>query len=193
MPKLIIFTGPAGTGKSTLSKKLLQHIPAVYLDKDTVGGRASEKILDMSGMDTKDRDSDFYKKHCRDLEYQSTMDVALENLELGLHTFLIGPFTKELADKNWIDTELGRVGLTKEEIDVKVVIVTVDNQEVQKERIKERQTERDTWKLNHWEEFTNGLKDIEVNWDISKESIIRFDNSEELTEERVNSLLKMLN
>jgi len=193
MPKLVLFSGPAGTGKTTISKKLLEYIPAIYLDKDTVGGRASEKILDMSGMDINDRDSGFYKQHCRDLEYDSTMDVALENLEVGSNVFLIGPFTKELANKKWIDETLNRAGLSQKDIDVKVVMVTLSNQEAQKERIIVRNTERDNWKLNNWSEFVSGLKEIEINWNIPDENILRFDNSGELTETKIKNIVEFIN
>lgn len=193
MPKLVFFSGPAGTGKTTISKKMLERIPAIYLDKDTVGGRAVEKILEISGMDVNDRDSGFYKEYCRDLEYDSTMDVALENLEVGLNAFLIGPFTKELSDKKWIDRMLKRVGLTQEEVDVKVIIVTLSDMDAQKERIIERNTDRDNWKLNNWSEFVLSLKEIEVNWNIPEENLLRFDNSGELTDKKLKEIETFIN
>ncbi|WP_233711154.1 AAA family ATPase [Lederbergia citrisecunda] len=40
MPKVIFVIGVAGTGKTTVSR----YIPAVYLDKDTDGGKLSEQF-----------------------------------------------------------------------------------------------------------------------------------------------------
>ncbi|GJM83520.1 hypothetical protein HMSSN139_60160 [Paenibacillus sp. HMSSN-139] len=64
MLKLVFFVGVAGTGKTTVARKLAGRMPAAFLDRDTVGGRFVEKILEMNGLDVNDRDSEFYKKHC---------------------------------------------------------------------------------------------------------------------------------
>jgi len=36
MPKLFIFSGLPGTGKTTLSRQLAQHVGAAYLRIDTI-------------------------------------------------------------------------------------------------------------------------------------------------------------
>ncbi len=72
-------------------------------------------------------------------------------------------------------------------------MVTLSNQEAQKERIIDRNTERDNWKLNNWSEFVSGLKEIEVNWNIPEENILRFDNSGELTESKIKNIVEFIN
>ena len=103
MPKVIFVSGVAGTGKTTVSRYIQKYIPAVYLDKDTVGGKFSEQFLKATGHDPSDRYSKYYKAHCLDLEYDVTMDLAMENATLGLDSILIGPFTKEIETKEWLD------------------------------------------------------------------------------------------
>lgn len=193
MQKLVFFVGVAGTGKTTVARKIADRIPAAFLDRDTVGGRFVEKILEMNGLDVNDRDSDFYKKHLRDLEYDTTKDICIENLAAGQNVFMISPFTAELKNKQWIEDVISAAGLTKNEVDVKVIVVTLSDMETQKQRIIDRQTERDTWKLEHWDDFKQRVQFVpEVNWDIPKSSVLVFDNSGDLTPEKVNSVYEFV-
>lgn len=191
MQKLIFFVGVAGTGKTTVARKLAERIQAAFLDRDTVGGRFVEKMLEMNGLDVNDRDSDFYKKHLRDLEYDTTKDICIENLAAGQNVFMISPFTAELKNKAWIEEVLTAAGKTHAEVDVKVVAVTLKDMELQKTRIIDRQTERDTWKLEHWDDFKHRVQFVpDIAWDIPESSLLVFDNSGELTEEKVEALYR---
>lgn len=189
MQKLIFFVGVAGTGKTTVAKKLSAALPAAFLDRDTIGGRFVEAILEMKGLDKNDRDSEFYKANLRDLEYDTAKDVCIENLAAGQNVFMISPFTAELKNKQWIEDVIAAAGLTKEQVDVKVIVVTLQDMELQKDRIVGRQTERDQWKLEHWSDFQKRVDFVpEINWDIPQSSILIFDNSGDLTEEKVERL-----
>ncbi|MBS4223320.1 AAA family ATPase [Lederbergia citrea] len=193
MPKVIFVSGVAGTGKTTVSRYIHKYIPAVYLDKDTVGGKFSEQFLKATGHDPSDRDSKYYKAHCRDLEYDVTMDLAMENATLGLDSILIGPFTKEMETKEWLDKKLAKYKLSRDEVTVKIVFVTLKDTQLQKERIIERGAmERDQWKIDHWDEYEKSLDLPEVAWGIPETDIMVFDNSGELTEEKVKQIVTFL-
>ncbi|GKU75750.1 AAA family ATPase [Paenibacillus sp. L3-i20] len=189
MQKLIFFVGVAGTGKTTVAKRLSALIPAAFLDRDTIGGRFVEAILEMKGLDKNDRDSDFYKANLRDLEYDTAKDVCIENLAAGQNVFMISPFTAELKNKLWIEDVITAAGLNKELVDVKVIVVTLQDMNLQKDRIVGRQTERDQWKLTNWGDFQKRVDFVpEINWDIPASSILIFDNSGELTPEKTDIL-----
>lgn len=191
--KLVFFVGVAGTGKTTVARKLAKRIQAAFLDRDTVGGRFVEKMLEMNGLDVNDRDSEFYKKHLRDLEYDTTKDICIENLAAGQNVFMISPFTAELKNKAWIEEVLAAAGLSKQEVDVKVIAVTLGDMETQRKRIEQRQTERDNWKLEHWDDFKQRVQFVpEVNWDILASSVLVFDNSGDLTNEKVESVYQFV-
>ncbi|MCM3630057.1 ATP-binding protein [Paenibacillus glycanilyticus] len=193
MQKLVFFVGVAGTGKTTVAQKLAARIPAAFLDRDTVGGRFVEALLERNGLDKNDRDSDFYKQNLRDLEYDTTKDICIENLAAGQNVFMISPFTAELKNKAWIEEVITAAGLTKAQVDVKVIVVTLDNIELQKNRIIGRQTERDQWKLEHWSQFEKRIAFVpEINWDIPQSSILIYDNSGEMSEEQVEKLYQFV-
>jgi len=193
LQKLIFFVGVAGTGKTTVARKLAARIPASFLDRDTVGGRFVEHMLIQNGLDPRDRDSEFYKKHLRDLEYDTTKDICIENLAAGQNVFMISPFTAELKDKQWIEDVIASAGLSRSDVDVKVIVVTLTDMDLQKNRILDRQTVRDQWKLDHWESFAVRVQFVpEINWDIPASSITVFDNSGELTDDKLESLYRFV-
>lgn len=193
MQKLVFFVGVAGTGKTTVAKKLAARIPTAFLDRDTVGGRFVEKFLASNGQDPNDRDSAFYKEHLRDLEYDTTKDICIENLGAGQNVFMISPFTAELKNREWIEEVISAAGLGKDQVDVKVIAVALKDMDLQKQRIVDRQTERDQWKLEHWDDFKKRVDFVpEINWDIPETSVKVFDNSGELTEAKVEELYQFI-
>lgn len=194
MQKLVFFVGVAGTGKTTVARMLADRIPAAFLDRDTIGGRFVEAILEMNGLDKNDRDSDYYKRNLRDLEYNTAKDVCIENLAAGQNVFMISPFTAELKNKQWIEDVISAAGLKSQDVDVRVIVVTLLDMGMQKERIIGRQTERDQWKLNNWGDFEKRIDFVpQINWDIPQSSILIFDNSGELTPEKSEQLYQFIN
>jgi hypothetical protein len=106
---------------------------------------------------------------------------------------MISPFTAELKNKAWIEEVLAAAGLSKQEVDVKVIAVTLGDMETQRKRIEQRQTERDNWKLEHWDDFKQRVQFVpEVNWDIPASSVLVFDNSGDLTDEKVESVYQFV-
>ena len=110
-PRLILFAGHAGTGKSTLAKKALPLIVEktgedfFFLDKDTVYGAFSAHVMGLTTNNPNDRDSPFYLDHLRDWEYHGLIDIARENLLLGVNVILVGPFSKEIQSGRMMNAE----------------------------------------------------------------------------------------
>lgn len=192
MRKLVFFLGAAGAGKTTLAKALASRRRAALLDMDTLLRPAAEAVMTMAGLDPSDRDSDDYKRLCRDLGYRITMDAALENIAIGMDAYVIGPFTKETDDPAWLARELGRIGATLRDVDVKVLFVTLPDESGYRERIEARQSPLDAWKLEHWEQFRRSLAPREIRWPLPSESVVYFDNSGPLTEDKVERAERLL-
>ena len=128
MRKLIFVLGAAGTGKTTVAKALARLRRAALFDMDTLLRPAAAAIMSQAGLDPNDRDSAEYKRLCRDLGYRITMDAALENISIGTDALVIGPFTKETEDKLWLESELSSIGVSLDTVDVKVIIIHLQNE-----------------------------------------------------------------
>lgn len=178
MNQLVFFLGPAGAGKTTLAKAVASRRKAAVLDMDILLRPAADVIMQMHGLDPADRDSAEYKRLCRDLGYRITMDAALDNMGLDCDVFVVGPFTKEAAEPDWIGGELARIGRTLEEIVVKVVLVSLGNAGLYRERIEGRHSPLDAWKFQNWETFRASLGSRTIAWPLPVDNILQIDNSD---------------
>jgi len=154
-PRLILFAGHAGTGKSTLAKKALPLIiektgeDFFFLDKDTAYGAFSAHVMQLTTQNPNDRDSPFYLENLRDWEYQGLIDIARENLLLGVNVILVGPFSKEIQSGRMFDpVALGIPPQTT----IQIVWIDLDEAEAKK-RMEKRADPRDEWKLDHWDQY----------------------------------------
>ncbi|NBD27312.1 AAA family ATPase [Paenibacillus glycinis] len=192
MRKLLFFIGPAGAGKTTLAEAWVRRHGGAFLDMDTLLRPAAEVIMTLAGKDPADRDSPFYKAHCRDLGYRITMDAALQQLSLGLDAVAIGPFTKETDDPAWLDRELARIGATTGDVAVKVVSVYLPGDDDYRQRIQARGSSLDAWKLDNWPQFRGSLRRRAIAWPLRPSSVLEFDNSGPFTADKLAELERFM-
>lgn len=149
MKKLILVTSPPACGKTFVSKQLakeLKHV--VYLDKDTLI-TLSKQIFVVAGEEY-NRSSEFFNKNIRDYEYETIVALALEALSYDDIVLINAPFTKEIRDIKYISALKAKL---KEKNASLVVVWVLTSVEVCRQRMIERNSDRDTWKLTHWDEY----------------------------------------
>ncbi len=147
--RLILVTSPPASGKTYISKKLsekLKHI--VYLDKDTLIP-LSKQIFLVAGEEY-NRSSDFFEKYIRDYEYTAIVDLALEALNYDDKALINAPFTREIRSAEYINNL--KIKLRDYQAKLTVIWVITD-QEVIHQRMVERNSDRDVWKLENWDEY----------------------------------------
>lgn len=172
-PRLILFAGHAGTGKSTLAKKALPLIientgeDFFFLDKDTAYGAFSAHVMQLTTHNPNDRDSPYYLENLRDWEYSGLIDIARENLLLGVNVILVGPFSNEIKGGKMFSPEALGIPL---ETSIRLAWVDLEETEA-KHRMEKRADPRDDWKLANWSQYVK--RRIEPP---DHPSIFRFDN-----------------
>jgi len=186
--KLILVTSPPASGKTYVSKKLaeaLSHV--VYLDKDTLIP-LSKQIFVVAGEEY-NRNSDFFNKNIRDFEYETIVALALEALNYDDIVLINAPFTKEIRDLNYINMLKTKL----RDNNTSLVVIWVETSiDVTRQRMIARKSDRDTWKLAHWDEYVAGLNfDIPVALDDPsiKDDLLVFKNS---THEEFTDSLKQI-
>jgi predicted kinase len=185
MKKLILVTSPPASGKTYVSKQLanaLNHV--VYLDKDTLIC-LSKQIFKVAGEEY-NRSSQFFEDNIRDYEYEAIVALAMEALDYDDIVLINAPFTREIRNKNYIENMKKKL----KEKNAKLVIIWVDTEiEVVKQRMFERNSSRDKWKLENWDEYIAGVNfdiPVEIDDPAVKDDLLIFKNSN--TEEFKNSL-----
>lgn len=191
--KMILVTSPPACGKTYISKALakrLNHV--VYLDKDTLIV-LSKQIFRVAN-EPYNRSSDFFEEHIRDYEYDAVVDLALEALEYDDIVLINAPFTREIRDDEYIANLKAKL----EEKDATLVVVWVDTKpEIVHERMIERNSDRDTWKLEHWDEYISRCNfEVPINLDdpkVKDDLLVFHNNNDEEFEEsmvRITSILQ---
>jgi predicted kinase len=173
---LVFLCGHAGTGKTTLAKRLLRPLmkasgtPFCLLDKDTLYGGYSAAAMAMLSGDPNDRDSPLFLQHLRDPEYRGLIDTARDNLELGVSALVVGPLSREVRERRLFDHAWLGVAA-----DVKLRVVWVQTSEkVARERIVARANPNDAYKLAHWDEYRQRRF---VPSGASCDGLLKFDNT----------------
>lgn len=151
--RLILVTSPPASGKTYISKKLsekLKHI--VYLDKDTLIP-LSKQIFLVAGEEY-NRSSDFFEKYIRDYEYTTIVDLALEALNYDDKALINAPFTREIRSSEYINN----LKVKLKDYNAKLTVIwVITDPEVIHQRMIERNSDRDVWKLENWDEYISGV------------------------------------
>lgn len=192
MKRLILVTSPPASGKTYISKQLakaLKHV--VYLDKDTLIP-LSHQIFNVANAEV-NRSSDFFEEHIRNYEYDAVLALAMEALEYEDIVLINAPFTREIRDTAFIDN------LKKQLVDKNArltVVWVMTDVNVVKERMIQRNSSRDTWKLENWDEYISGVdssipKSID-NPDIIDDLLLFKNSNEDEYQQSMQNILSVL-
>ncbi|MDE7106964.1 MAG: ATP-binding protein [Clostridiales bacterium] len=177
MKRLILVSSPPACGKTFISKQLaknLRHV--VYLDKDTLIP-LSKQIFRVAKKPY-DRSSDFFEEQVRDYEYDVILDLGFEALSYDDTVLINAPFTREVRNPDYIADLRGKLA----EHGAKLTIIwVVTSPEVCHARMVRRNSDRDTYKIKHWDEYVKNI-DFSVPQNVSgddPDGLLLFYNSSE--------------
>jgi dephospho-CoA kinase len=147
--RLILVTSPPACGKTYISRQIskrLEHV--VYLDKDTLIP-LSNRVFAAGGQEV-NRSSAFFEENIRDYEYEVIVNLALEALEYDDLVLINAPFTQEVRDNAYIGALKEKLSQKNAELSIIWVETSI---EVCRQRMIARNSERDFWKLQNWDEY----------------------------------------
>ena len=188
--RMIFVTSPPACGKTKLSKRLateIKHI--VYLDKDTLIP-LSKQIFAVAD-EPYNRSSEFFQKQVRDYEYDVIMDLAFEALKYENLVMVNAPFTQEIRDDEYI----AKLREKLKDYGAKLTVIwIVTDPEVCHQRMIKRNSDRDVWKLEHWDEYLasldfsipENLRDAEDDGSL----LLHYNSTDELTESSFAKLME---
>lgn len=145
MNTVFIVCGSPGAGKSTHAGRLAAARQAALLDIDTVTEPLVRLALAQSGHDPDDRDSGYFKQTFREPIYDTLFAIARENLPFQ-DVIIVGPFTREIRDRDWPSRLRDRLGAS-----IEVHYVRCDPG-IRRQRLERRDNARDRAKLEDWEQ-----------------------------------------
>ncbi len=178
MKRMILVSSPPACGKTYISKQLAKNLKhVVYLDKDTLIP-LSKQIFRVAKKPY-DRSSDFFEENIRDYEYEVILDLAFEALTYAETVLINAPFTREIRDADYIKKLKAKLAASGA---VLTIIWVITTPEVCRERMIKRNSDRDIYKIRHWDEYIrtvdfsipHNLDDPEV-----KDDLLLFYNSSE--------------
>lgn len=156
-PMLVVVGGFAGCGKTEFGRFLSGVTGWTHLDKDALTRPLVESLLTSLDGDPNDRHTELYLRRVRPVEYRCLLSATFNNLDNGVPTILTAPFLQEVPNFSWLQ----RLGshCAAREVDMAVIWVDADV-EAMYTYLQIRDAARDTWKLNHWDDY---LESIDLN------------------------------
>ena len=178
MKRMILVSSPPACGKTFISKHLAKNLKhVVYLDKDTLIP-LSKQIFRVAKKPY-DRSSDFFEENIRDYEYDVILDLGFEALEYDDTVLINAPFTREIRDAEYIAKLRAKLRSLGARL---TVIWVVTTPEVCRERMRRRNSDRDVYKITHWNEYVRNV-DFSIPHEIDdpdeKDDLLLFYNSSE--------------
>ncbi|MCH5153634.1 MAG: AAA family ATPase [Clostridiales bacterium] len=177
MKRMILVSSPPACGKTYISRQLAAALPhVVYLDKDTLIP-LSKQIFRVAKKPY-DRSSDFFEEQVRDYEYEVILDLGFEALRYDDTVLINAPFTREIRNPDYIASLRKKLSEKNAKL---TVIWVVTTPEVCRTRMLHRNSDRDSSKIKHWDEYIRSV-DFSVPKDIDggeKNGLLLFYNSSE--------------
>lgn len=150
MRHLIFLGGEAGVGKTILSKELMSKIgSSLVIDKDEFTSVLVNKLLELYGQPTSDRESQVYVENVKPLEYEQIDNMIWDGIK-NTSLIITAPFFDSFLDIEWLEKMelLGDFHNTK----VDFIFLTRCPNKVRTGLI-DRCADRDKWKISNYSDY----------------------------------------
>jgi predicted kinase len=138
----VVIAGPPASGKTTLGAALARALHHAFIDLDTVTAAMTRAALALAGADETALDGALGER-LREARYDTLLDTAAANLDVGLGVVLSGPFTHERTDAGRWAAVRARLGCP----DAALICLEL-NEPARRRRMRVRSAPRDRAKLS---------------------------------------------
>ncbi len=191
--KLILVASPPACGKTYVSERIAKetgHI--VYLDKDDLADLL-RRSFELCGEEL-NMDGEFYSKNLRSYEYSTILHIAFSTLRFEDLVLLNAPLSREVRNVEYMRGLKSRA----ETLGAELVLIWVTAPiSVCRERMTKRNSDRDTLKLQNWDEYVKNIDysaPIQLKEEEAVHHFIVFNTeSDEAFERSFDETLKIIN
>lgn len=149
MKKMILVTSPPASGKTFISKALAEQLKhVVYLDKDAL--IVLSKQIFAVAHQPYDRSSRFFQRYIRNYEYEAIITLGLQALQYDNIVLINAPFTREIRDPEYMNALAAKLAGENAQL---YILWVITQPKVVHQRMVERNSDRDRWKITHWDEY----------------------------------------
>lgn len=190
MTKLILITGKAGVGKTTIGRNLAHKLCFTFLETSTITKGLVDELARVKGIADDDRDSEKYLNEIRPFENEAYLNTIVKNLELEIPVVTAKVWEHEFTTNEWFQNFIKENNL--ENVDVYVISLYVESEDFRKQRILKRGHPKDAWKLNNWEEYSDRIKGYSVDWEGEHVHHMKLNTTKSDTNEDVNKIIEFI-
>jgi gluconate kinase len=187
--KMVFIGGEAGVGKSTvashLQKNIINHNITV-VDKDEATSEFVSFVLETNNHNPYDRESEFYTNTVKPLEYKQLNKITLHSIK-NSSVITTAPYFDCFTNKQWIEEMKFEAEFNEAEL---FFFYLVKDKTTILQGLKDRNAQRDYWKLKNWEVYRKSIDALNEN--ISKNiNIIKINMSESFSYFEIEKILKV--
>ena len=174
----VLVASPPACGKTFVSELIAESLKqCTYLDKDDLADLI-RCAFELCG-EKLNMDGQFYAKNLRASEYSTILHIAFSTLRFEDLVLLNAPLSKEVRDSEYMLSLKERAA----SLDAELVLIWVTAPlDICFERMKKRNSDRDTLKLENWDEYVKNIDysvPLKLVEDNAVDSLIVFDTADD--------------
>lgn len=192
MKKLILVAAPPACGKTYVAELIAKTAgPMAYFDKD--GLSALVRAVFAAANEPLDMDGEFYKNNIRTAEYATLFETVFSALRFEEKVIVNAPFGNEVRSVEFMRSLKERTHQNGAEL---ILIWVTAPLSVCYERMKSRNSDRDTLKLEDWDNYVKNINytpPLDLKTADAVDCLLIFDNQNEQTAQRsLDEVLKTI-
>ena len=156
-PDLVLVAGPAGSGKTTLARRLCRELKMPFYDYDSVCEPFLSALQRREGLSKR---SSAFTQAYREACYKAFFDAVFDTISVGLGAVVAAPLAEEMSTPGFFASLREKHGF---DFFVTDLCIEIGEDDLRR-NITMRGSERDVEKLAQWDEYREQLRERKRLW-----------------------------